>query len=301
MKLIIGAGLIGQELARQLVAAGEDVVVASRSATTVSGTKAIALDAKNPLEFAAASRNATTIFLCTNPQYHTWETEWPPVFEAAIRSSEENGSDLVVMGNLYSYGNPKAPMTEVSSETTLEAKGLVRKAGWNKIKAAANTGKFRAVEVRASDYFGPGAGSTAHLGKDFFVPISKSKPAMVVGDPNKKHSWSYIPDIAKTMIAASNYSGEWNRVWHVPSGEPKTRTEIIRELNEVHRSKGKLFTVPQWLLKTMGAFSPLYREVFASSYQFMNEFVIDSVETERLLGVSATPWKVALKETASSY
>jgi nucleoside-diphosphate-sugar epimerase len=301
MKLIIGAGLIGKELARQLVAAGENVVVASRSATTVSGTKAIALDAKNVLEFAAASREASTIFLCTNPPYHTWETEWPPVFEAAIRSSEQNGSDLVVVGNLYPYGIPQAPMNEISSEMTVEAKGLVRKSGWNKIEAAANTGKFRAVEVRASDYFGPGAGSTAHLGKNFFLPISKSKSAMVVGDPNKKHSWSYVPDIAKTMIAASKYSGEWNRVWHVPSGEPKTRVEILQDLNALHGSKGKLFRVPQWLLRTMGIFSPLYREVFASSYQFTHEFVIDSAETEKLLGVSATPWIVALRQTASSY
>lgn len=301
MKLIIGAGLIGKELARQLVAAGENVVVASRSATTVSGTKAIALDAKNVLEFAAASREASTIFLCTNPPYHTWETEWPPVFEAVIRASEENGCDLVVMGNLYPYGIPKGAMAEDSSEKTLETKGLVRKVGWAKIKTAASAGKFRAVEVRASDYFGPGAGSTAHLGKDFFVPISKSKSAVVVGDPNKKHSWSYIPDIAKTMIAASVYSGDWNRVWHVPSGEPKSRVEILRELNALHDSKGTLFRVPQWLLKTMGIFSPLYREVLASSYQFTNEFVINSAETERLLGVSATPWKVALRQTASSY
>ncbi len=301
MKLIIGAGLIGQELARQLVAAGEEVVVASRSATTVHGTKAIALDAKNVIEFSKAGRDASTIFLCTNPPYHTWKTEWPPVFESAILACEQNGSDLVVMGNLYPYGLPQSPMTEVCSETTLEAKGLVRKVGWGKIKDAAITGKFRAVEVRASDYFGPGAGSTAHLGRDFFVSISESKFAMVVGNPNKKHSWSYVPDIAKTMIAASKYAGEWNRVWHVPSGEPKTRLEILRELNALHRSKGKLFTVPQWLLKTMGFFSPLYREVFASSYQFTNEFVIDSVETERLLGVRATPWNIAIETTASSY
>lgn len=301
MKLIVGAGLIGQELARQLVANGEDVIVATRSATPVAGTRAIRLDAKNKSAFAEAAKGATTIFVCTNPPYHTWKTEWPPVFDASIYAAEQNKSDLVVMGNLYPYGIPKVPMNEHTAETTDEEKGLVRKAGWDKIRLAAEAGNFKAVEVRASDYFGPGAGSTAHLGKDFFVPIMKSKAAMVVGDPTKKHSWSYIPDIAMTMVAASEYRGEWNRVWHVPSGEPKSRVEILNELNALSSSRGKLFAVPQILLKLMGLFSPLYREVFASSYQFTNDFVIDSVETQNALNVSATSWKEALKLTSSSY
>lgn len=301
MKLIVGAGLIGQELARQLVATGEEVMVASRSATPVAGTRAIRLDAKNKAEFAEAAKGATTIFLCTNPPYHTWKTEWPPVFEASIYASEQNNSDLVVMGNLYPYGIPKAPMSEHTAENADEEKGLVRKAGWNRIRSAAEAGKFRAVEVRASDYFGPGAGSTAHLGKDFFVPIMKSKAAMVVGDPTKKHSWSYIPDIAKTMIAASEYRGDWNRVWHVPSGEPKSRVEILNELNELQGSRGRLLVVPQLLLKLMGFFFPLYREVFASSYQFTNEFVIASRETEKELNVVSTSWASALSSTATSY
>lgn len=301
MKLIVGAGQIGQELARQLVADGEEVVVASRSSTRIDGARPIRLDAKNKAAFAEAAKGATTIFLCTNPPYHTWKTEWPPVFDASIYAAEQNSSDLVVMGNLYSYGIPQAPMNERTQENTDEEKGLVRKAGWNTIRSAAEIGKFRAVEVRASDYFGPGAGSTAHLGKDFFVPIMKSKAAMVVGDPTKKHSWSYIPDIAKTMISASKYRGEWNRIWHVPSGEPKTRFEILDELNELRGSRGKLFVAPQVLLKIMGLFSPLYREVFASSYQFTNEFVIESQETSNLLNIQATEWQAALVSTANSY
>ncbi|MEO0061136.1 MAG: hypothetical protein RL343_754 [Actinomycetota bacterium] len=301
MKLIVGAGLIGQELARQLVAAGAEVIVASRRATPVAGARSISLDAKNKLAFAEAAKDATTIFVCTNPPYHTWKTEWPPVFDASIYAAAHNNCDLVVMGNLYPYGIPQAPMNELTVENTDEDKGLVRKTGWNKIRSAATAGKFRAVEVRASDYFGPGAGSTAHLGKDFFVPILKSKAAMVIGDPTKKHSWSFIPDIATTMVAASQYRGEWNRVWHVPSGEPKSRVEILNELNALSSSRGKLFVVPQFLLKLMGWFSPLYREVLASSYQFTNDFVIDSVETQKALNVSATPWKEALKLTSSSY
>ncbi|WP_166792329.1 hypothetical protein [Cryobacterium sp. TMT1-66-1] len=45
----------------------------------------------------------------------------------------------------------------------------------------------------------------------------------------------------------------------------------------------------------------MMHEVWASSYQFVVPFVIDATETERELGVAATPWNEALIATAESY
>ncbi|MGO7983622.1 NAD-dependent epimerase, partial [Rhizobium johnstonii] len=100
--------------------------------------------------------------------YHRWVTEWPPVFDAAIAAARASGAALVVMGNLYPYGEPTGPMSESTPEITTETKGLVRRDGWARVREAGLRGDIRAVEVRASDYFGPGAGPTAHLGSRFF-------------------------------------------------------------------------------------------------------------------------------------
>jgi nucleoside-diphosphate-sugar epimerase len=76
-----------------------------------------------------------------------------------------------MMGHLYPDGSPNGVMTEHSPETTTEAKGRIRQAGWAKMRAAHDAGDIRTVEVRASDYFGPGANGTAHLGESFFTAI----------------------------------------------------------------------------------------------------------------------------------
>ena len=298
--LIVGAGWIGGELARQLVARGDGVTVATRSGTAVAGTIARVLDASDPVAFCLAAERMQTIFLCTNPPYPDWARRWPPVFAAAIAAASVSGANLVVMGNLYPYGSPTGPMTEHSPQTTTESKGLIRRDGWQRVLDAHERGEIRAVEVRASDYFGAGVSGTAHLGQGFFGAVLASKTARGVGRPELVHSWSYIPDIAATMIAAAGYTGQWGRLWHVPSGA-HSRTDIAGELNAHYDSHGSVAGYPGWMLRSLGAVSPLMREVYKSSYQFQVPYVIDSAETERELGVTATAWNEALITTAESY
>jgi nucleoside-diphosphate-sugar epimerase len=298
--LIVGAGWIGSELARQLVARGDDVTVATRSGSVLPGTTARVLDASDPVAFVLAAERMDTIFLCTNPPYPEWARRWPPVFAAAISAASVSGAGLVVMGNLYPYGSPSGPMTEHSPETTTEAKGLIRRDGWRRVREAHDHGEIRAVEVRASDYFGRGVTGTAHLGQAFFGRVLASKTARVVGSPAAVHSWSYLPDIATTMIAAAEYRGSWGRVWHVPSGA-HSRTAIAEQLNDRFASHGTVAGYPSWLLRSLGLVSPLMREVYRSSYQFQVPYLIDSAETERELGVTATSWNDALVAVAESY
>ncbi|MBG6214057.1 MAG: hypothetical protein LH475_06745 [Cryobacterium sp.] len=175
--LVVGAGLIGHPLAERLAARGDSVTIATRSGSAAFGAAALVLDASDPAAFSRAAGGMSTIFLCTNPPYTDWAAQWPPIFDAAIAAASATGSRIVVMGNLYPYGSPIVAMTEHSPETTTEAKGLIRQAGWAKMRAAQDAGTIRAVEVRASDYFGPGATGAAHLGESFFTAVLRSKTA----------------------------------------------------------------------------------------------------------------------------
>lgn len=295
--VIIGAGLVAKNVAKLLVEQGERVTVATRSGSDLPGTTSVRVDASDETALTAATRSAKTIFLCTNPPYYSWTTAWPPVFAAVIGAARASGADLVAMGNLYSYGQASMPMAERSPEITTETKGLVRKAGWAAMREASERGEIRAVEVRASDYFGPGAGYTAHLGERFFVPLLAGKRVGVVGDPAAIHSWAYLPDIAATLVAASRYGGEWGRIWHVPAAADLSRKEIAEQV----ASGGRVYGYPQWLLRSLGPFDRTMREVYASSYQFTAPFVSSSTETEAALGVRAKPWDGALATTLGSY
>ncbi|MHB1172884.1 MAG: NAD-dependent epimerase/dehydratase family protein [Lacisediminihabitans sp.] len=302
-QLVIGAGLIGQPLAERLAARGDSVTIATRSGSAAVGASSLVLDATDAAAAAIAASGAETIFLCSNPaQYHRWPMLWPPIFAAVVAAAAASGARLVIMGNLYAYGETAImPMAEHSPLLTTETKGLVRKAGWQLALTAYERGELQAVEVRASDYFGPGSKSTAHLGGAFFGALLAGKTARVIGSPDMPHSWSYLPDIVTTLIAAADYRGEWGRAWHVPSGTAIRRTEIARQANAITGLSASVASIPQWALGALGLASPLMRSIRDSSYQFTRPFILDSTETEGLLGVRATPWADALRVTLDSY
>ncbi|QIK62395.1 hypothetical protein G7068_03590 [Leucobacter viscericola] len=300
--LVIGAGQIGSELTRQLLKRGDTVTVATRSGTVIPGAHAISLDASDTAAVTEAQLGTATTFLCTNPPYKSWPTDWPPIFAAAIASAKASGSRLVAMGNLYGYGKATMPMTEHTPFHPVDTKGEVRTEGWRQVLKAHERGDITAAEVRASDYIGPFADATSHVGKRFFGPILNSKTARVIGDPELPHSWSYLPDIARTLIAAADVEdrNDWGRAWVVPS-TTRSRVEIATEINEAFNTNGKAARLPRAMLRLAGMFDANIKEVERSSYQFEMPFIVDSTETERTLGVRSTPWKDVIQTTGASY
>ncbi|TFB90815.1 NAD-dependent epimerase/dehydratase family protein [Cryobacterium algoricola] len=302
-QLVVGAGYLGRALARALVERGDTVTVATRSGSTVTGATSRVVDASDVDALAAAAEGVATIFLVTGPsQYHRWPELWPPMFQAAIEAARRSGARLVLMGNLYGYGEGSPmPMTETTPQHPTEPKGRVRTEGWELALAAAKRGEIQVVEVRASDYFGPGAGKTSQLGSAFFGPLIAGKTARVFGSPDAAHSWCYLPDIVATLLAAADYRGPWGRAWHVPAAEPLSRTELAARVNALTGKRGRLARLSPALLRVLGVFVPFIRAANDSDYQFTAPFVVDAAETERLLGVAATPWDESLPAVVASY
>lgn len=299
--LVLGAGLIGSELTRQLSAAGNTVAVASRSGTQLPHATALALHANDTANLRAAAHRASTIFVCVNPAYADWTAEWPPIFDAVTAAARDTGARVVLMGNLYAHGRPERPMTAHDALTPVESKGRVRAAGWNGLLAAHQRGEVQAIEVRASDYFGPGAGPTAHLGRRFFQPLIEGKTAWCVGDPAQPHAWTYLPDIARTLVAAAGAPDVcWGRAWLVDSHAP-SRLDIAEEVSRLAHARGDVRGISTLALQALGIFSPTMREIARSSYQFTAPFLVDASETVQTLGVAATPWASALSQTVVAY
>ena len=311
--VVIGAGPIGSGIAHDLAGRGHRVRVITRSGTGAAGTGAelVAADASDAAGMIRLTKGAAAIYNCANPPYHRWPELWPPIAAALLGAAERNDAVLVTIANLYGYG-PAAlsqgtagydaahPMTEATPLAATGRKGRVRAQMWRDALAAHEAGRVRVVEIRSSDYVGPGAVST--LGERVVPNVLRGRGVSVLGRTDRLHTWTYTRDVARLAVVAAGEVRAWGRAWHTPSGQPRTQREAIDDLASAARlAPVPVRTAPAAVMRVAGLFSPLLRELAETRYQFSDHFVMDSAAAQQEFGLEPTPWADVLRDVLRSY
>ena len=288
--VIVGAGPVGREVAALLTARGDAAIVATRTR---------GIDASDPDRLTEVAAGATAIFNCANPSDYTqWTEVWPPLAESLLVAAERTGATLVTASSLYGYGPVTEPMTEGQPDLATDTKGRIRAGMWAEAKAGHETGRLHAVEVRGSDYLGPGVGPNGHVTRHL-ATARQHKAAWVIGKPDLAHTWTDVGDMARTLVAVADRPETWGRVWHAPSNEPRSQRQALTDvLAAADLQPVPVRGIPDPVLAAVGLFSPLMREVRAMSYMFRRPYVMSSAHTQEALGLAPTPWAEVCRRTA---
>ncbi|MBO0656323.1 NAD-dependent epimerase/dehydratase family protein [Streptomyces triculaminicus] len=306
--VVVGFGPAGAATTRLLAEQGHSVRVVTRSGRAPEpGTEHIehaehvehvALDATDSERLTEAARGAAAIFGCAAPPYHRWTEEWPPLASSACAAAEATGAVLVMLGNLYGYGPVDGTLTEDLPLAATGPKGRVRAAAWEQARALHEQGRIRAVEMRASDFFGPGVTDGGHLAARVMPRLLRGKPVSTLGDPDAPHSWSYLPDVARALVEVAGEERAWGRPWHVPTEPPLSVREMAGLLAAQAGTRPVAVRgMPSALLSVASVFSPLIRELKEIRYQFDRPFVADSSAYDDAFTVRATPIDQQVKAT----
>jgi nucleoside-diphosphate-sugar epimerase len=289
--VIVGAGPVGRETASLLAEEGHSVILTSRNAGSIDAgsVRTVSSDATDAAQLAGLAKGADAIFMCAMAAYHRWPTDFFPIMDGAVKAAEQVGARLVVAGNVYGYGaGAVSPLTPELEPDPTTRKGTTRHIMWQR----ALRSNVPAIEVRASDYLGKGA--VAYFSLLALPSLLKNEPVSFLGDPDMAHAWSFTKDTAKTLVAASRFTGEWGRAFHVPSQSASVR-ELVRRFAVALK-----IDIPDLLRLTLADLEGVgFSEGVEMSYLFEKPLLLDAGETEKLLGVTASSLDTMVRDTLS--
>jgi len=300
--LVIGAGPVGRHVATLLADRGERVTVATRSGrdTGLEAVAHLALDASDADALTRAAEGAAVLYNCANPgNYTQWEQTWPPLAAALLTAAERTGAVYAITGNLYPFGPVDGPMHPGLPDAATDHKGILRARLWADARAAHDAGRVRAVEVRASDYVGPGIGENGHVTRVLPAALA-GKSVSMVGRTDLPHTFTDVLDVARTLVAAAEDPNAHGRTWMVPSNPPRTQQQALTDvLAAVGKPPVTVRRMPAGMFRAMGLVAPMMREIAEMSYQWTAPYVVDDHESRAHFGIEPTPWDEVCRRTAT--
>lgn len=238
--LVIGYGNIGKLIAVELKNAGEDVTIGRHTESEVTnGFESKVIDVLDSASVASAVEGQDAVYVTTGLPYKlsVWRAQWPTIIDNVITACKQAGAKLVFIDNIYSYGPSPLnnPITEEHPRQPTSEKGKVRLQLVIKLEDAMNNG-LEVLIVRCADFYGPNVNSSGvTMAIDAAV---KGKKAYFMGNPETRHTYSYVPDIARATVLLARSSDTFNQTWHVPSASAITGTELMNLAESAFGSYG---------------------------------------------------------------
>ncbi|WP_198667145.1 NAD-dependent epimerase/dehydratase family protein [Glycomyces dulcitolivorans] len=290
--VIVGRGAVASAAARRLAESGDRVRMVSRSGGGPEGVERIALDAGDTEALADAVKGADTVVNAVATPYHTWPELMPVLFDSVLTAAERTGADLVMLGNLYGYARTAGPLTERTPLDPPTRKGRVRADLWLHAKAAHDAGRLRVTELRAGQFVGPGAYSAF----GFLVEphVMRGELALVHGNPDAQHAFTYTEDAAAALIALARSETAWGRAWIAPILTATVR-EVAARLAELRgASEPRLEQLTEREMTLLGFTDPMWNEFREMSYMSDQPFLVDDGDLREAFGVKASPLDVVV-------
>jgi len=306
MQTILGSGgAIGKELARALPGYTEKIRLVGRNPEMVNkGDELFKADLLNPDEVMNAVEGSEVVYLTVGLPYKTkvWRKTWPVVMQNVIHACIHHQAKMVFFDNIYMYAPDQLdPITEDLPMRPASKKGKVRAELVRMIWTAVEKEGLTALIARSADFYGPGIKDTSLLTEVVFNPLSKGKKANWLGSAKYKHSFTYTPDAGKATALLGNSPEAYGETWHLPTAaDPFTGREWVEQIAREMGVAPKLQLAPKGIVRIMGLFNPVMKELVEMIYQYDRDYVFSSDKFEKKFGLKPTSYTDGIRKIIAS-
>jgi nucleoside-diphosphate-sugar epimerase len=305
MQTILGAnGTIGSVLAKELAKHTNKIRLVSRNPRKVNDSDELfPADLSNPANVDQAVEGSDVVYLVVGLDYklEVWQEQWPRLIRATISACIKHNARLVFFDNVYMYDINAIPhMTEESPINPPSKKGAVRKQIAQMIMDEVKAGRLMALIARSADFYGPN-NDKSFVNEMVYKNFLKKMRANWFVNADKKHSFTFTPDAAKATAMLGNTEDAYNSVWHLPTDRNiLTGREFVELFSKEMNVPNKIFVMPVWIIKIVGFFVPVLKEMPEMMYQYDRDYFFDSSKFEKRFKFVPTTYKEGVKLTVQN-
>lgn len=302
MHTILGAGgVIGKELAGELISRGERVRLVSRRARPQAGVESMTADLTHAHGTYEAVAGARVAYLVAGLPYRTsvWRQQWPRMMRNVLEACKRAGARLVFLDNVYAYGRVAGTMTEATPFNPCSRKGEVRALIASDLLAEIKAGSLTALIARAPDFYGPDC-PTSLANLFVFDRLAAGKKALWPGRDDVPHSQIYTPDAGRALALLGAGDEGWGQTWHLPTAAPApTGREFMAAVASALGVPARHATLGRMMMRLGGLFNGDARESVEMLYQYERPYVFDSTKFNSAFGFTPTACPEGIRRTVA--
>ena len=302
--LLGAAGAIGGSIAGALRAAGRRCRVVGRSRGALEASyggdplvEIVTWNPEDPSSVRAACRGADSIVYLVGVDY--WKFELHPklmkqTLDAAIA---EKVPRLLLIGTVYPYGLPRTPrVAEDHPRKPHTFKGRMRKAQEDLLLNADAAGRIEGCILRLPDFYGPGVEKSFLHGA--IVAAVNGGTANMIGPLDQPHEFVFVPDVGPVVLKLLETPAAFGHVWHFAGAGATTQQALVDEIARQTGRPLKVRVAGKTLLRLIGLFSPMMREMVEMHYLLTEPVIMDDSRLQRLIGpLAKTSYEEGLRRT----
>ena len=278
--LILGStGRFGRAAAAAFTAAGWTVTEWRRPDPAALNEGGIVRGDLFDQQALVAAANVDVIVNALNPAYPDWAKDVPRMTDAVIDAAKATGATVLIPGNVYNYGAGLPPhLTATTPEVGDHRKAAIRIA----MEAAYRDAGVPTIILRAGDFIDTAPGDNWFEGQ--ITAKAKKGRLMYPGPTDLPHAWAFLPDMARAaeMLAARRADLPRFTAIGFP-GYTLTGAELMDLVDQATGAKAKRGGLPWPILRLMGLFNPLMREVAEMRYLWQRPHAIDGIDFAAIL------------------
>lgn len=303
--VLLGAtGVIGESIAAELGRRDESYRAVGRdnaSLDRVFGSDPLAEIAvwnpNDPASARAALRGADAAVYLVGVPYNHFELH-PILMRQTLDAAIAEGlQQMLLVGTVYPYGRAQStPAREDHPREPHTFKGRKRKQQEDLLLEADAAGKIRGTVLRLPDFYGPRV-KNSFLDSLFTAAVTGGT-ANLIAPIDRPHQFVYVPDVGGPVLDLLRHPEAHGRWWHLAGDGTASIQQIVAMVSEMAGRPVKTRVVGTTMLRLIGLFQPIMRELVEMNYLLTDPFIMDDSALQALLGnVKKTPLREGLRQS----